>query len=55
MTNKEVRDAVSNFSSWGGNAFTLAMLVVQQEREDAAVIAESLGHQDVADAIRQAQ
>lgn len=52
MTSKELVALVNNFNAWGGNTFTLAMLVVQQQKEDDALISESLGQQDVADAIR---
>ena len=55
MTNKDVVEAVNNFASWGGNAFTLAMVLVQKQREDDAQAAEALGQQEVADAIRSAQ
>ena len=54
MTAKEVRDIVNNIGLWGGNAFTLAMLIAQRQREDDALAAEGLGQQDVAEAIRAA-
>jgi hypothetical protein len=54
MTAKEVRDLVNNISAWGGNAFTLAMKVAEQQRQDAAEIAESMGQPEVAEAIRAA-
>lgn len=43
---------VNNFPAWGGNAYTLAVMVAQKQKEDIAAQVESLGHQDVADAIR---
>ena len=52
MTNKDVLDVVNNFPSWGGNTFTLAMMLVQKQREDDAQLAEAMGQQEVADAIR---
>lgn len=52
MDAKQLRDMVTDFSSWGGNTFTLAMLIMQKQKEDDAVIAESLGQDMVADAIR---
>lgn len=55
MTNKEMLDLVNDFPAWGGNAFTLAMQIVQRQREDDAVLAETAGYQALADHIRQAQ
>lgn len=52
MNAKEVRDIVSNIALWGGNAFTLAMLIAERQRADDAAIAEGLGQTDVAEAIR---
>ena len=52
MTNKEIIDLVSEFSAWQGNAYTLAILISQQQREDDAAIAEASGQQEVADSIR---
>lgn len=54
MTNKELLEVVNNFSAWGGNTYTLANLILQKQREDDALLAESLGHQETADAIRSA-
>ncbi len=54
MTAREVRDLVSNISLWGGNAFTLAMRIAAQQREDDATIAEAAGHPEIAEAIRAA-
>jgi hypothetical protein len=54
MTAKEVRDLVTNISAWGGNAFTLAMRVAEQQRQDDATIAETLGQAEVAESIRAA-
>lgn len=54
MNAKDIRDMVSDVHIWGGNAFTLAMKVMEKQREDDALIAESLEHSDVAEAIRAA-
>lgn len=55
MTNKQVVDIVNDLKEWGGNAYTLATIVAQRQREDDALIAESNDAQAVADAIRAAQ
>lgn len=52
MTNRDLLDVVADFPSWGGNTYTLANLILQKQREDDALLAESLGQQEVADAIR---
>lgn len=54
MTAKEVRDMVNNIGLWGGNAFTLAMRVAEQQRQDDAALADSLSQPEVAEAIRAA-
>ena len=52
MNNKDLLDMVKDFPAWGGNTYTLASQIMQRQREDAALIAESMGKQEVADAIR---
>lgn len=54
MTAKEVRDMVNNIGLWGGNTFTLAMRIAEQQRDDAAKIAENMSQPEVAEAIRAA-
>lgn len=54
MTAKEVRDMVNNIGLWGGNAFTLAMRIAEQQRQDDAAIAENMGQPEVAEAVRAA-
>ncbi len=55
MTNKALLELVNNFPSWGGNTFTLAMQILQRQREDDAQLAEAAGQQELADAIRASQ
>ena len=55
MTNKEMLELVNDFRAWGGNTFTLAMMIVQRQREDDAGLAEEHGANEVAEAIRSAQ
>lgn len=55
MTNKHVVEIVNDFGAWGGNVYTLAVMIAQQQREDDALIAESNAAQEVADAIRAVQ
>ena len=55
MNNKLVVEIVNNVQEWGGNAYMLAVIVAQRQREDDALIAESNAAQEVADAIRAAQ
>ncbi len=52
MTSKELVELVADFAAWQGNTYTLAVLIAQRQRDDAAAIAESHGQQEVADAIR---
>jgi len=52
MTSKELIELVADFAAWQGNTYTLAVLIVQKQREDDALIAEVSGQQEVADLIR---
>lgn len=55
MTNKQVVEIVNDFGAWGGNVYTLAVMIAQRQRDDYAFIAESNDAQAVADAIGAAQ
>lgn len=50
MTTKELIELVNDFSQWKGDTFRLASLVMHRQREDDAVLAESVP--EIADAIR---
>jgi hypothetical protein len=52
MTTKDLIELVKDFGSWRGDVYTLATLVYQRQKEDDAAIAEQLGDQATADAIR---
>ena len=43
---------VNDFQLWKGNTYTLAVMVMQRQKEDDAQTAEAMGGNDVAEAIR---
>lgn len=50
MTNKELIELVNDFAQWKGDSFRLASLVMHRQREDDAMLAESVP--EIAEAIR---
>lgn len=52
MDAKQIKAAVDDFGQWKGNAYTLASIVAQAQRESDAVLAEAAGQQELADNIR---
>lgn len=42
MTPQELIHMVNDFAAWKGNTYTLAMMVLQQQREDDAALAETV-------------